>query len=162
MSEGLGLVNTKLPLEDNLETLRANGIEVSKKLLNIGATILKEKMSRSAQAITSTSFVALTDFQASVKCSGGLVIAWLEVYTKFDGAGNLDLQLQVDKAEKRTIAGIGLGANNIVSTPFMWLGELTKGNHVFKYYAKVNAGTQTVGNASSDSVLYIVEFNGGN
>ena len=161
MSNGIGLTNGKLSYEDNLEILRDNGIEVSKKLLNMGATLLKAKLSRVQQNVTSTSYTPLTEWQVGIKTSGGLVLVYLETSTYVDTQGSGTIQLLIDNDPKKESRSGGNTVGVDVMQPFMWMGELVKGTHTLKFKAKVGSGQVNFGSTTHDSALYVVEFNNG-
>lgn len=154
----IGLVNTELDLKQNLETIRQNEQETSKALLKIGGNLIKEKKSRVAQAITSTSYVALTEWQAGIKCSGGLVIIVFNPYVT-SATSTLTVQIMIDDAEVRTGA-FGSAATVEDLLTMVIFKSLTKGNHTIKINAKVSGATITVGHTAIDSALYVAEFNG--
>lgn len=155
----LGLVNTKLSVEDNLQILRDNGIETSKKLANLGTTLLKEKKSRVAQSTSSATYVPLTEWQFGVKTSGGLVEVKLETYVAVNG-NQAVIELLVDDAVKKEVnfGSVGLAYNNLALT---WCGELVKGNHTFKFSVKSTTGNVDIGSTLYDSTCYVIEFNNG-
>ena len=154
----LDIPSTQASPQDLATIQTTNAKLVQQGLDKLGANLLLNKVSRVAQAVSSTTYVKLTEWQAQVVTSGGLIAIWWESYLKYDGAGNLNIQLLIDDLPVKTVAGLGLTGNSVVQSPLTWVGQLNAGSHTIKFQALVNAGTQTVGNASSDSTLYVVEL----
>lgn len=159
VSDGLGLPNQKLSYEENLEILKTNGIEVSKKLLNTGVTLLREKVSKNSQSVTSTSYVALTDWQFSIKTSGAIVAIFFNPIVGID-TNTVSIDLRIDNVSEREVAWNSADANTTMGSVVVFK-ELVKGNHTVKLYCKVSGGTGTIGNTTYNSAIYIAEFNNG-
>ena len=150
--------NDNLEPEQKTKVLRENFLTLDKAIQGTNLLLLRNTASRVAQNISSSSYVALNEWQSAITSNGGLIVVLWETYVKYDGSGNISFQLVIDGGSQKEISGMGLAANNIIQNPFSWCGILNAGTHAFSFQAKVTGGTQIVGNTSSDSTLYVLEY----
>jgi len=154
----LDVWNDDLEPEQKTKVLRENFSNINKAIQSTALLLPVSRVSRASQSITSTSYVNLAAWQTVITTQGGVVFLVFETYVIYDGAGNIGFQLLIDGQPTKEIFGMGLAGNHVVQNSFSWAGQLPAGSHLFGFQAKVNAGTQIVGNASSDSTLYILEY----
>lgn len=141
------------------DTHNSNNEEIAAVLNLQGANLIFNKQLTASQAVTSTSLVAVTNFIASLACTGGL----LKI--------NCDLGLQTSAAavygtvqmylDGLLVDTINFGSEgNIVKArqTLRYEASVQKGQHKLEIKAKTSGGTLTITPTDSYSALRVTEI----
>lgn len=159
MPDILDIIDKNATPEEQMDSIRKNFTMVSRTNLKAGTYSLFSATIKTAQAITSASYVDLTGLTGSFNSSGGLVTFQGSIFAALNTA-NGAFALVLDDSE---VAWATVGVNNTaigVHLPIFYSASLNAGSHKWKIRGKVTAGTFTVGydtTTSTGSTFSITE-----
>jgi len=150
MPDILDIIDQNADPKEQMESIRKNFTMVSKSNLKAGTYNLFSVTIKTAQAITSASYVDLNSLTGSFNSSGGIVTFQGSIFAALNTA-NGAFALVLDDVE---VAWATIGVNNTaigVHLPIFYSANLNAGSHKWKIRGKVTAGTFTVGYDSTTS-----------
>lgn len=136
----------------------SNNEEISAAFNLQGANVIFNKQLTTSQAVTSTSFVAVTNFITSLACTGGLlkIICDLGLQTSAAAVyGTVQMYLDgllVDSINFGSAADIARARQTL-----RYEAAVQKGQHKLEIKAKTSGGTLTITPTDSYSALRVVE-----
>lgn len=159
MAEILDIIDEKADPKESMQSIRDNFKTIQNQTLKAGPYLLASASVKTAQNVTSATYVDLTAFKGSLATSGGLVTFQFSIFALVTAA-NGSYALYVDDVEVAW-ASVGIASSVLTNIPLVYSANLNAGNHTWKIKAKVSAGTMQTGyysTTATGSNFSIIEF----
>lgn len=152
-----------IPSNADFETLRQmcrdNFITLNASENKSGALALKSVTVKTAQAVTSASYVPVTSMHLGANTSGGLVAVLVKISCSIPTNQQGYFQLLIDGEEKDSSPVFDDTGINKVNAVLFFCDNLQSGAHTFKVNVKTAGGTLTISQAAGDtSVMHVIEL----
>jgi hypothetical protein len=149
--------NDNLEPEQKTKVLRDNFITLDQAVQKTGLYLLRTVDTSAIQSIATATLTPVSAFQSAVTTNGGLVVIVLQLWISVANS-TATVNLTIDGQIVKTLTAGVTGQTLAYPLTLFYAGTTVAGGHTINVNAAIAAGTLTVGSASVNSTMHILEY----